>query len=58
MVRMDPFGSFWLFTIVPIIYLIIIIFIIWLIIRFVRAHEKIAEGINNIEEAIRSNNYK
>lgn len=44
------FGSWMFFP--ALIYLIVIIFLVWLGYRFVKAHESIAESLENIEEKL------
>ena len=42
--------------IIFIIYMLPFIFMIWMIFRFVKAHEKIADGINRIEKKLKNKN--
>lgn len=51
---MVNFGStfmFWSF-IPTIIYLIVVLFVLNMIYRFVKAHEKMADGVSRIEETL------
>ena len=47
---------FWL-SILPLIFSVLIfVFFAWLMVRYVRAHEQIANGIDRIEQTLRGKN--
>lgn len=52
---MGAFGGAELLIMI-LIYLLPILFVLWLALRFVRAHEDIADGIRQIANHLRHNN--
>ncbi len=49
------FSGVW-FIIMSILYFAVIVFLIWLVYRFVTAHERMADGLEDIARNLRNRN--